>query len=70
MGGALTHLFGNGFKVEDIVFWGSDNHAEDYDHAYAERIRKRDYEISEKLGLPQQQQEKIFRDNVREFLRL
>lgn len=68
--GALTHLFGNGFKVEDIVFWGSDNHAEDYDHAYAERIRKRDYEIFEKLGLPQQQQEKIFRDNVREFLRL
>ena len=68
--GALTHLFGNGFKVEDIVFWGSDNHAEDYDHAYAERIRKRDYEIFEKLGLPQEQQEKIFRDNVREFLRL
>ena len=68
--GALTHLFGNGFKVEDIVFWGSDNHAEDYDHAYAERIRKRDYEIFEKLGLPREQQEKIFRDNVREFLRL
>lgn len=68
--GALTHVFGNGFKVEDVVFWGSDNHADHYDCAYAGRIRQRDEEIFEKLGLAQKQQQKIFEGNVREFLRV
>lgn len=68
--GALTHVFGNNFNVEDIVFWGSDNHAENYDWAYAKRIQERDEEIFEKLGLSQDQQEKIFQKNVKEFLRV
>lgn len=66
---ALTHVFGNGFQVEDIVFWGSDNHAEDYNEAYAGRIRERDTEIFQKLGLSDRQQEKIYRDNFLKFLK-
>lgn len=67
---ALTHVFGNGFRVKDIVFWGSDNLAEDYKVAYAKRIREQDEEIFQKLGLPTQLQEKIFHNNVTEFLNI
>lgn len=68
--GALVHLFGNGFRVEDIVFWGSDNHAGNYNAEYAEKIRKRDTEIFCKLGLSQRQQEKIYYENLRHFLKI
>lgn len=66
--GALTHVFGNGFQVEDIVFWGSDNHAENYNAEYAGRIRERDTEIFHKLKLSKRQQEKIYYDNLIKFL--
>ena len=66
--GALTHVFGNGFSVEDVVFWGSDNHAEGYNVDYAGKIRKRDEEIFKELGLAEALKEKIFGGNFQEFL--
>lgn len=68
--GALNHVFGNGFHVEDVVFWGSDNRAEEYDADYAEKIRERDSEIFRKLGISKEQQEKIYYDNFMEFLKI
>lgn len=68
--GALNHVFGNGFKVEDIVFWGSDNHAADYNVGYARKIRERDTELFEKMQLSEKQQQKIYYDNFMEFLKV
>lgn len=66
---ALTHVFGNGFKVEDIVFWGSDNQTVDYQAEYAKKIRERDEEIFEELQISREQQEKIFYQNFMSFLK-
>jgi predicted TIM-barrel fold metal-dependent hydrolase len=67
--GALRHVFGNGFQVENTVFWGSDNSAETYRVEYARNISDRDVEIFDELQLPKEQQEKIFCDNFMKFLK-
>lgn len=65
----MTHVFGNGFHVEDEVFWGSDNFVEDYNTEYARRIRERDDEIFAKLGLSKELRNDIYYKNFMEFLK-
>lgn len=64
----LTHLVGNDFRVEDTMFWGSDNSAENYNAEYVREWVKRDCTIYEKLGLPAWGMEKIYFDNFMRFM--
>lgn len=66
---ALRHVYGNGFQVEDTVFWGSDNHAASYNSEYARKTIDRDNEIFEKLSVSKEQQDKIFAENFMKFLK-
>ena len=61
-------MFGNGFPVEEIVIWGSDNNAQDYSEEYSKQIMDRDYEIFNKLGVSEKVQEDIFCNNYLKFL--
>lgn len=64
----MRHVFGNGFAVEDRVFWGSDNGVNDYNAVYAKKIRERDEEIFANIGLSCDQVERIFSKNFLKFL--
>ena len=66
--GMLTHLMGNDFRVEDTVFWGSDNSVENYDSSYVRKWVERDCEIYRKLGLTEERKNKIYYDNFMAFL--
>ena len=66
--GMLTHLMGNNFRVEDTVFWRSDNSVENYDSSYVRKWVERDCEIYRKLGLTEERKNKIYYDNFMAFL--
>ena len=67
--GMLTHLLGNDFQVEDILFWGSDNSVENYRPDYVKKWVEKDCGIYRRLGLSEHAMNKIYSDNYLHFLK-
>ena len=65
---ALTKLFRVGYEIENNIFFGTDNSANDYDSARARELIKRDNDIYSKLGLTEEVVNKIYEGNIRRFL--
>jgi len=65
---ALTKLFTIGYKVADKVLFGSDCTVPEYGSEYARTWIDRDNAIYNELGLDQEQREKIFHKNLKNFI--
>jgi predicted TIM-barrel fold metal-dependent hydrolase len=65
---ALTKIFTVGYEVENNVMFGTDCLAENYDSKQAAGWIKLDNEIYQKLGISNEVKQKIYQDNLLNFL--
>ena len=65
---ALTKLFTIGYDVEDRVFWGTDNTANDYNVDWCRRWQGIDRQIFSELKIAKEQIDKIENHNLLRFI--
>ncbi len=65
---ALTRLFTVGYDVARNVFFGSDNHANTYNAAYARSWIERDRAIFAEIGVEETIINNVFSENLKRFL--
>jgi len=67
---ALTRLFTVGYDVARNVFFGSDNHANAYNAAYARTWIERDRAILKEIGVDETTINNVFGENLKRFLKI